>query len=367
MNSSSINFGAISLCSLIVTCTGCLAIVTHHWSSIEIPEDHDTPLTTATGGYDLKGSYYAGLFQFCMSHPSHGHYKTCYGITMPMDYTCHGPTEDILRTSSSLYLKLTCIRVGMITGVLFAFAATIVNAIGIFKKRKGVFLWCAFALAILQSVLFTSACGLYGYTEAYWYKCGHNQCGGALQCLFSFGYSYGLALICMFLSIFSVGYLWSMRRCIPVLNKKAGEPNKQILKDTAHANDMLKASMAAQNVDYEKNHTKMGKDSVSINQKGRPSLPKELEEPHTVCINVQGRPILSKDSEKSHSVSINSKGRLSLPKKAEQSHSVSISPDGRPSLPTKAEKSHAAAPINTDYSSASSEYSSSSEEEEEEE
>uniref|UniRef100_A0A7S4NER3 Uncharacterized protein n=1 Tax=Paramoeba aestuarina TaxID=180227 RepID=A0A7S4NER3_9EUKA len=206
----------MAFCSLAISFTGCIALLTHHWSSIEISEEETTPLTTATGGYNLKGSYNAGLFQFCMKNPSDGHYRTCYGITMPMDFTCQGPSGDIVRTGNELYMRLTCIRVFMIAGILFALASCILSAIGGFKKRQRIYLWCAFALAFCQVGFFTSACGLYGHTEAYWYKCGHNQCGGVFRCLFSFGYSYGLAVVCMLLSFFVLGYLFSMRRGLAV-------------------------------------------------------------------------------------------------------------------------------------------------------
>ena len=239
MNSSSLNFTVVAIFSALIAVTSCIATVTHHWSSLRIPEDTSTPLTTATGGYSIQGSYHAGLFQFCMDHPLEGHYKTCYGITMPMSFTCEGPDGDIVRSASSLYIRLTLTRISIIVGILVSLSTAIVSFIGTFKKRKAIYLWCAMALSVAQSLAFATVCILYGHTEGYWYKCGHNQCGGASRCLFSFGYSYGLALACMLLSLVVVGYLWSMRRGLPCVPAKSVGEATQLLRGAQETSSVV--------------------------------------------------------------------------------------------------------------------------------
>ena len=248
MHSSSVNFTVASVLSALIAVASCIATITHHWSALKIPSDSVTPLTTATGGYDIQGSYHAGLFQFCMDSPSEGHYKTCYGITMPMNFTCEGPDGDIVRTASSLYLRLTLTRVAMIVSILIALSAAIVCFIGTFKRRKAVYLWSAMALTLTYTFALTSACVLYGYTEGYWYKCGHNQCGGMSRCLFSFGYSYGLAIACMILSFFVLSFLWSMRRGLPASPSKNNANSTKLVSENSdsilniHPNELSKSA-----------------------------------------------------------------------------------------------------------------------------
>ncbi|KNH06304.1 hypothetical protein XU18_2809 [Perkinsela sp. CCAP 1560/4] len=220
MHFSWINFIFISLCSLVVMGIGSIAAITPYWSRLQIPSEMDTPLTTATGGYELTGSYHAGIFQFCLENHTEGKFGTCYGITMPMDYQCHGPSGESVRKGSQLYLRIIFVRICMLLGILFSLSVAIVTCIGSFKKRRTIYNWCAFCLALLQTVAFTAVCALYGHTESYWYKCGHNQCAGVDRCLFSFGYSYALAIGCMFLSFFILGYLWSLRRVFSSVPKK---------------------------------------------------------------------------------------------------------------------------------------------------